>query len=527
LNMTCFSAFSYGDDGIITTIAGSGISDPYSGLGGFSGDNGIATNAQLNIPNAMVFDTNGNLYISDSWNHRVRKVDIGGVISTVAGNGVVNGDGASSFSGDGGLAINAQLNRPMGLAIDQKGNLYIADSLNHCIRKVGTDGIISTIMGRPVANNYGILTGDFTGDGELSIKAQLKTPKDLVFDKIGNLYVADSGNQRIRKVDINGIVSTIAGSSVVITYAESKIIDGGFSGDGGLAVNAELNTPTSMVFDDNDNLYFTDSWNHRIRKIDISGRISTVAGSGDSNGYGTYRGDGELAINARFNFPRGIVFDQNNNIYIADSFNNRVRKIDTAGIVTTIAGNGVQGFSNDGEVAVNAQIDVPRDLAINKGFFYIAEGNRIRKVPLTQDSSNCDEQHAIFDPVTAIVTVPAVDVPVLDPITGATTGSLAIFKGQLKLVAGIEDFQLISDSFSYISTTDKHDKCHAEYTYADGIFNKGGSLHLPFVDVPSVMVIPPNLRVPGPTQIFDVNLRQLAINASVFHVETYKFLQVK
>ncbi|MEK6590028.1 MAG: hypothetical protein AABZ11_05040, partial [Nitrospinota bacterium] len=224
-------------DGIITTIAG-------NGTGGYSGDGGGATNANLNYPNGIAIDKLGNLFIADSSNHRIRKVTPDGIITTIAGNGT------AGYSGDGGLANSARLNYPNEVIIDGLGNLFIADTSNHRIRKVSPDGIITTVAGNGSAG-YG-------GDGGLAINASLNYPRGITIDSYDNLFIADTSNHRIRKVSPDGIITTIAGNGTA-----------GYGGDGGQATSAKINSPYGVFVDGQGNLFITDRSNHRIRKVSL------------------------------------------------------------------------------------------------------------------------------------------------------------------------------------------------------------------------------------------------------------------
>jgi len=316
-------------NGIITTVAGSGVPDPDNyGIirGGFSGDGGPAANAQFSSIEGIAIDSSGNLYIVDSNNQRIRKISVStGIITTVAGSGVPDTDNygiiRGGFRGDGGPATSAQLNLPYAVAVDISGNLYIVDKDNNRIRKVDTAGIISTVAGNGTAG--------FSGDGGPAAAAQLNTPYGVAVDSTGNLYIADQYNQRIRKVSTNGIITTVAGSGALeIDVYGRGYVRGGFSGDGGSATNAQLNTPLDVTVDNIGNLYISEYYNHRIRKIDTNGIISTFAGSGAVNAsYGGFSGDGGPATSAQLNIPWGVSFDSNGNFYIADMINARIRKV--------------------------------------------------------------------------------------------------------------------------------------------------------------------------------------------------------
>ena len=327
--------------GVISTVAGDGTR-------GFGGDGGPATAAQLDTPYGVAPDGAGNLYIADGGNRRIRKVDSAGAISTVAGGGPI---------GDGGAAVAAQLDYPLGVAPDGAGNLYFADTFNHRIRKVDAAGVISTVAGDG--------TRGYGGDGGPAVAAQLSSPRALALDEAGNLYIADSSNYRIRKVDAAGVISTVAGDGTR-----------GFGGDGGPAVAAQLYFPQDVALDEAGNLYIADSRNDRIRKVDAAGVISTVAGGGSG-------GDGGPAVAAYLNSPRGVAPDGAGNLYIADSSNNRIRKVDAAGVISTVAGDGTPGYGGDGGPAATAQLDFPQDVALDEaGNLYIADSSndRIRRL---------------------------------------------------------------------------------------------------------------------------------------------------
>ncbi len=335
----------------ITTIAGTGAT-------GFSGDGGAATQATFNDPVWVTSDLAGNLYIADQNNNRVRRVDTKGIITTVAGNG------SPGFSGDGGPAIQASLNGPTGVCTDAVGSIYIADLGNLRIRKINTAGFISTVAGNGIkASN---------GDGGPALQASLYIPIRCAVDSLGNLYVADQGGHKIRKIDPSGIISTFAGTGAHLG------VPADFSGDGGPAIAADLNNPTAIALDPAGNVYFSDQFNQRIRKIDKSGIITTIAGVGASG----YSGDNVAATGAAINYPGAIVVDQNGDIYFCDSANNRLRKISN-GIITTVAGNGVAGFAGDNGPAITAELNNPFGLAMDAaGNLYIDDitNARIRKV---------------------------------------------------------------------------------------------------------------------------------------------------
>jgi trimeric autotransporter adhesin len=325
-----------------------------NGEGRFSGDGGAAAAASLSDPFGVAIDTAGNLYIADTSNHRIRRVNTFGKITTVAGNGI------GTFSGDGGPATRASLNTPIGVAVDGAGNLYIADAFNNRIRKVNTAGVITTVAGN----------GDcrFSGDDGAAVSASLCAPFGVAVDAPGNVYIADTSNHRIRKVDTSGIITTIAGH-----------VKESFSGDGGSATKAGLNFPTGVTVDTAHNLFITDQSNHRIRKVSNAGVVTTVAG----NGHDGFSGDNQAATMGSLNLPIAAAVDQVGNLYIGDTLNHRIRKVTKAGIIVTVAGNGIGGFSGDGGPASKASLNSPSGLAVDlNGNLYIADtdNNRIRKL---------------------------------------------------------------------------------------------------------------------------------------------------
>jgi sugar lactone lactonase YvrE len=433
-------------EGVIGTVA-------VNGTPGFSGDGGLATTAQLNLPSGVAVDAQGNLFIADSTNRRIRKVAPDGMISTVAGNGV------SGFGGDGGPAVSAMIGETLGIAVDAKGNLFIADARNQRVRQITPNGIINTLaritqagwFGSPVgiaiddAGNLFVVdsffhtiwknpqdglnsvagdcrlafnsvnlnylfpcNGGFRGDGGPATAALLNGPSGVAVDATGNLFIADSYNHRIRKVTPNGVIGTVAGNGTER-----------FTGDDGPATAALLNNPTDVAVDTAGNLFIADSANYRIRKVTPTGIISTIVGGpapsaapvgiavdakgslwiAESNSHrirkvspegvistvaGTGRagfsGDDGPANSAQLNFPRGIDVDAQGNLFIADVANRRVRKVAPDGVIRTVAGNGMPGFSGDGGPATSAALGVTSVAVDAQGNLFIAGDHRIRRV---------------------------------------------------------------------------------------------------------------------------------------------------
>ena len=272
----------------------------------------------------------------------------------------VAGNGTAGYNGDSLVATKAELYSPTFLAIDTAGNIYISDFRNNRVRKIDANGMISNFAGN---GKYG-----YSGDGGAATSAQLNQPTGIVSDKSGNLYIVDEMNAVIRKVDNKGIISTVAGNGTA-----------GFAGDGGPATSAEFKDPWGITIDASGNLYIADEYNNRIRKIDTKGNISTVAGNGTAG----YNGDSIAATSAELYYPEGVAVDASGNIYIADQYNNRIRKVDTKGIISTIAGNGTSGLSGDGGPATLSYLNNPFAVTIDAfGNIYISDfnNNRIRKI---------------------------------------------------------------------------------------------------------------------------------------------------
>lgn len=339
---------------IITTIIG-------NGTGGYSGDGGPATSATIRANVQITFDKLGNIYFGDETNNVVRKVDTLGIITTVAGNGVGAGTGTGgTYSGDGGQATLAGLTYPGRVAFDSIGNMYIPDCINNCIRQVDLNGIITTVAGNGVSYN--------SGDGGLALYAGIYRPQYVMFDAHWNMYIVEENGSCIRKVNKLGIINTIVGNGSL-----------GYGGDGGNATSATFNYPSCMAIDKLGNIFIADFWNSRVRKVNTSGIVSTVAGTGVAG----YNGDGVSAISAQLNYPFGIAVDTIGNLYIADMSNNRVRKVNTAGIISTIAGNGIGGYTGDFCLADTTRLNSPTGIAIDKsGNLYVTDGGnaRIRKI---------------------------------------------------------------------------------------------------------------------------------------------------
>jgi sugar lactone lactonase YvrE len=337
--------------GVVTTVAGNGTA-------GFSGDNGLATSAEINLPSAVAVDGSGNLYISDNSN-RVREVAAStGNITTVAG------AGSLEVLGDGGPATSAYLFSPQGLAVASNGDVYVADTSNNRIRKIAAaTGIITTVAGNGTAG--------YNGDNIAATSAALSAPQGVALDASDNLYIADSTNNRVRMVSATtGVITTVAGNG-----------SAGYNGDNIAATSAELYGPAAMALDASGNLYIADAFNERVRKVAAStGVITTVAGNGTKG----YNGDNIAATSAELYQPEGIVLDASGNLYVSDTFNARVRMVAAStGTITTVAGNGTAGYNGDSIAATSAELYEPGALAFDSsGNLYIGDGinHRVRKV---------------------------------------------------------------------------------------------------------------------------------------------------
>ena len=331
---------------IITTVAGGGPA------------NVPATSASIGNPTAVAKDASGNTYIFDAWSYRVFNVDTAGKVSVYAGNGF------SGYSGDGGLATNAQISLGYGLAVDTSGNLFIADTANNVIREVvATTGIIQTVVGDG--------TPSYSGDGGPATSATLSNPYGIFVDASGNLFIADTDNCVIREVvATTGFIQTVAGNNF---YS--------YSGDGAAATGAQLNSPAAIASDAAGNLFIADDYNYVIREVvATTGIIQTVAGNG-TYGYG---GDGGAATSATLGYPYGVSIDASGNLFIVDHYNHVIREVvATTGTIQTVAGNGTYGYSGDGGLAASAQLSYPSAVFVDvSGNLFIADSgnNVIREV---------------------------------------------------------------------------------------------------------------------------------------------------
>jgi class 3 adenylate cyclase len=335
----------------IATIAGTG--DNRDGP-----DGGLANATALAHPIALAVDSNGLLYIVDG--NQVRRINADRTVTTIAGTG------RAGFSGDGRSATSATLNVPQSIAIDSAGDIYIADSQNNRIRRVDPAGIITTIAGSGQPG--------FRGDGGPAKMAELNDPTGVAIGFGNTILVADSGNNRVRVVDATGIITTFAGTG-----------DTNYAGDGGLATSAVLNDPRCIAVDANDNVYVADALNDRVRRIAVDGTISTVAGTGVQG----YSGDHGLATHASLQLATGpaggggcLAVDAAGNLFIADALNNRVREVAVNGMISTVAGDGRPGSAGDNGPANTAELHLPLGVVADSDGLYIADsdGNRVRRV---------------------------------------------------------------------------------------------------------------------------------------------------
>jgi uncharacterized repeat protein (TIGR03803 family) len=326
----------------ITTVAGGGVGP----------DGNLAVGVRLNGPGGTAFDGAGNLFIADTVNNVIRCLDTNGVVSAFAGNGM------SGFAGDGGAATNAQLSGPVAVAFDLLGNCLIADKGNNRVRRVDTNGVITTVAGNG--------TNGFAGDGGPATGAELSEPVAVAVDALGDCFIADQGNNCIRRVDTYGMITTVAGNGT-----------NGFAGDGGVATSANLSLPSSVAVDAFGNLLIADQGNNRVRQVAPNGIISTVAGNGAEG----FAGDGDYATNASLSLPSGVAVDVFGNLFIADHGNSLVRLVTTNGIITTVAGNGIVTYAGDGGAPTNASLDAAAVTVDDLGNVFVADtiNNRIRR----------------------------------------------------------------------------------------------------------------------------------------------------
>jgi hypothetical protein len=313
----------------------------------------------LNNPKGVAVDSANNVYISDTEHNRILKITQGGIMTTYAGTGYAD------YGGDGGAATGAFLNKPRGIAFDSSNNMYIADCANNRIRKVTyTTGIITTVAGTG--------TGGYNGEGTATAKP-IYFPRDVALDSAGNLYIADTSNNRIRKVTSGGTISTIAGTGT-----------GGYNSEG-TATSCQINYPEGICFDSNNNLYIADTGNNRIRMVVLtSGLISTIAGNGTAGYDPTYNPETTNATTTTLNNPKGVV-DSGDGILVADSVNNMIRLVRLVGGVYKIyrvAGTGTAGFTDSGGNLLTATMNNPNKIAIKSNNVYIADtnNNHIREI---------------------------------------------------------------------------------------------------------------------------------------------------
>lgn len=373
----------------IDTLAG-------SGTGGFGGDGAPATGALLTSPSDVaLLGTSGVYLIADTSNHRIRRVDAAGLITTVAGAGPANG-ATGAFAGEGVPATDAtvRLNQPRGVSPTADGGFLIADTLNSRIRRVDPNGVITTVAGTTIAGSG--------GDGGPATAAQLNGPQGVAALPGGGFLIADTGNHRIRQVDARGVITRVAGQATATL--------GGFGGDGGPAVDAIMLNPARVAPLAGGGYLIADTGNNRIRRVDTRGTMTTVAGSAAPAGFG---GDGGPATAAALNQPEGVATGADGSILIADSTNERVRQVGADGVIRTVAGTGTLGLSGDGGLPTAAQLSHPRAVAASATRLWIADSFNHRVRGIAPEPTPGQDPPLVPDPAPTRQVPPGVSPPVL------------------------------------------------------------------------------------------------------------------
>lgn len=400
---------------------------------GFSGDNGHPNIANLNFP-AGIHGDSTSIYVADTGNHVIRRITpMADTIVTVAGTG-----GVAGYSGNSGIATSATLNSPSDVFVSYgdsiASKIYIADTGNHTIRAIGTDGKIATIAGTGIAG--------FSGDSGIATNATLNSPSGVFVTASGTIYIADTGNNRIRRV-VGDTITTIAGTDTA-----------GFGGDGDLAINAKLNAPSDVYLDTTGTIYIADTNNHRIRAISPRDTINTVAGTYS----GGFSGDGNIPTNAELAFPEAVFLDSAGNIYIADRFNHRIRRVHIAGNIATLVGDGTLGHSGDSGAANLAQTASPSGIFVNESgqiFFSDTQNHRVRRV----------ETDNVSGPTEATITSPLRQTQILDvSITGdglTAVRAITLTVSDLSVATGLSNtdfrgFRLYESADSLLDKSDTH-----------------------------------------------------------------------
>jgi sugar lactone lactonase YvrE len=385
-----------------------------TGQSAHSGDGGPATNAGIWEPAAVAIDSVGNLYVAEEANGYIRKIDTNGIITTIAGGG------HGSSHGDGGPATNAILSRPYGVTIDPAGNLFIADMGNSRVRKIDTNGIITTFAGGGIFNP----TNQTIGDGGPATNAILGSPTCVAIDSFGNCFIADQQAGRVRKVDTNGNITTVAGG-------------GSFGSNGSLATNVALGNPTGVAVDAVGNLFIAEQTGNIVQKVDTNGIISVFAGNGKTSLINV--GDGGQASNASLNSPNGVLIDPFGNVLIVDTLDYRVRKVDTNGIITTIVGSGSRAPAGDDSPANSGLAGIyPYGIVLDSGgdmFITDYGNNRIREVVATGLPELVNPGSGIYSVIvsnaygsvtSAVVTVKLSSSPLIPQAIGNADGSITL-----------------------------------------------------------------------------------------------------